>query len=200
MIIALDGPAASGKGTLAKQLATHFNLPHLDTGLLYRAMGFLAHQNSVKDEAAIVALAPLMPSVLENPILRSREAGEWASVVASLPLVREALLQFQQDFANQQGGAVLDGRDIGTIIAPKADIKLFVTASPQERAMRRFKELVGKGEDVTFAAILADIEKRDERDKGRAAAPLIMAHDAYLLDTTEMDKEAAFRAALGLCC
>jgi cytidylate kinase len=199
MIIALDGPAASGKGTLAKLLAEHFSLPHLDTGLLYRAVGFLAHHGGATREEEIAHYVEKIASVLDNPLLRTREAGEWASKIAALPLVRQGLLKFQQEFAAQQGGAVLDGRDIGTVIAPHADVKLFITASPQERANRRYKELLDKGEGVTYEDILSDILKRDERDSNRAAAPLIRAKDAILLDTTLLNKQEAFEAALKSC-
>ncbi len=199
MIITVDGPAASGKGTLAKRLAKHYGLPHLDTGLLYRGVGFLMREaGHALDDAAAAARAAhaLEPSKLDPEMLRSDEIGEAASRVAAIPGVRAALLKLQQDFAHQPGGAVLDGRDTGTVIAPDADVKLFVTATPEERARRRFKELESRGEPPAFEAVLEDIRTRDARDSGRAIAPLKPASDAVLLDTTRLDIEAAFRAAI----
>ncbi|SCW70728.1 (d)CMP kinase [Ancylobacter rudongensis] len=201
MIIAIDGPAASGKGTIARRLAAHFGLPHLDTGLLYRAVGAkaLADHVNLDDEAALAALAgALDPAALDPEALKAGAVGEAASRVASLPQVRAKLLTLQQDFARQPGGAVLDGRDIGTVIAPEAEVKLFVTASPQARAARRHAELAGRGESVTLDAVLADILKRDQRDSGRANAPLIRAGDAALLDTTDMNIDESWQAALAL--
>jgi len=193
-IIAVDGPAASGKGTVAGQLAATYNLPYLDTGLLYRAVGVQAGDASSR-EAAIAAAQALDPSSLEDPALRTREAGEAASRVAAIPEVRAALLDFQRAFAAQASGAVLDGRDIGTVIAPHAHAKLFVTAAPEIRAERRWKQLVAQGEDVTLADVMADIRRRDQRDSGRADAPLIQAADAVLLDTSKLDIRMSVDAA-----
>ncbi len=201
MIIAIDGPAASGKGTLAKRLARHFGLPHLDTGLLYRATAYAVRQagGDLQDpEGAARHAVALDLAMLDDEALRGREAGEAASIVAAHPPVRAALLDLQRRFAAQKGGAVLDGRDIGTVVCPQADAKLFVTASAEERARRRAKELGSRGEPVDEAAILADIRRRDERDSSRSTAPLLAAPDAFLLDTTQMDVETAFRAALAL--
>ncbi len=199
LVIAVDGPAASGKGTIAARLAAHYGLPHLDTGLLYRAVGLdvLAHGGAPEDPLAAEAAArALDPSRLaDDPSLTTGEAGEAASRVAGHPGVRAALLDLQQAFARQPGGAVLDGRDIGTVIAPDATAKLFVTASAEVRARRRWKQLRERGEQIEFADMLADILRRDERDAGRGAAPMVQAEDAVLLDTTEMDIEAAFDAA-----
>jgi cytidylate kinase len=201
MIIAIDGPAASGKGTLGARLAAHYGLSHLDTGLIYRAVaaGVRAQGRSLDDAAAAAAVAQrLAPADLCDPALRGREMGEAASVVAAFPAVREALLAFQRSFAARPGGAVLDGRDIGTVICPDADVKLFVTASAEVRARRRWEELCARGEDPAYDAILADIRRRDARDAGRATAPLKPAPDARLLDTSEMDIDTAFRAAVAL--
>ena len=197
LVIAVDGPAASGKGTVAQGLASLYSLPYLDTGLLYRAVGVLAHRQSgtVAEAAAEAAARALDPQVLDDPQLRTRAAGELASQAAVYPAVRAALLAFQRDFAGQAGGAVLDGRDIGTVIAPSAPAKLFVTASPRVRAERRWKQLTGQGETVSFDDILADIRLRDERDSGRAAAPLTQAADAVLLDTSQMTISQAADAA-----
>lgn len=200
MIIAIDGPAASGKGTLAKRIAEHFGLPCLDTGLLYRAVArdVLSRGYKLDDVwAAVAAARGLDPASFDDPALRGAEAGDRASVVAKIPEVREALLAFQRAFAGQVPGAVLDGRDIGTVVCPDAGVKLFVTASPEERARRRFVELQQKGEPVRYEAVLAAIRERDERDMGRSAAPMKAADDALLLDTTELDIEAAFDAAVG---
>ncbi|QTL03328.1 (d)CMP kinase [Aquabacter sp. L1I39] len=200
MIIAIDGPAASGKGTLARRLAAHFGLPHLDTGLLYRAVGAQCLADGrLGDEAASVAVAEdLDVRTLDPEALRTAAIGEAASVVAARPGVRAALLDLQRRFAAQPGGAVLDGRDIGTVICPDAPAKLFVTASPEVRAERRYKELIGRGEPARFEDVLADIRIRDARDSGRASAPLAMAEDAALLDTTQLGIEEAFAAALAL--
>lgn len=201
MIIAIDGPAASGKGTLAKRLAQHYGLPHLDTGLLYRGVGraVLDAGHDLSDEAAArEAASRLVLEALEEDRLRGPEMGEAASVVAAYPAVRALLLDAQRRFAAQPGGAVLDGRDIGTVIAPGAECKIFVTASPEERARRRHAELNRRGDAVTYEAVLADIRRRDERDSGRGTAPLVAAPDARLLDTTSLDIEAAFQAALAL--
>ena len=193
-IIAVDGPAASGKGTVAGRLAGYAGLPYLDTGLLYRAVGVAV--GAGQDAAAAIRVAQaLRPEHLDDPRLRTRGAGELASQVAVVPGVRAALLAFQRWFAGQPGGAVLDGRDIGTVIAPAAPAKLFVTAAPEVRAERRWKQLVSQGEAVSFDEVLADIRLRDARDSGRASAPLIQAADAILLDTSEMDISTAVEAA-----
>ncbi|WP_298428058.1 (d)CMP kinase [Rhodoblastus sp.] len=199
MLIAIDGPAASGKGTIARRLAAHFGLPHLDTGLLYRATArALLDQGSKLDDVgnAVSAARGLALLDFEEDRLRGREMGEAASVVAAIPEVRAALIDMQRAFASRPQGAVLDGRDIGTVIAPKADVKIFVTASPEARAQRRALELRGRGEKVDYPAILDDIRKRDTRDSERADAPLRPADDAKILDTTDLNIEAAFAAAL----
>ena len=201
MILAIDGPAASGKGTLAKRLARHYRLPHLDTGALYRAVALSLSSRGlpVEDEAAAERAArTLDPALLDDPRLRTAAMGESASKVAAMPGVRAALLKIQRDFARQPGGAVLDGRDIGTVIAPEADVKLFVTASPEIRAERRWREARARGEAVKLEDILADIRRRDARDAGRGAAPLVQARDARLLETSGMDIEQAFQAALAI--
>ena len=199
LIIAVDGPAASGKGTIAARLARDYGLPFLDTGLLYRAVGLgvLDAGGSLDDEAAAVAVARALKAenLSDTERLTSGDAGEAASRTAGYPGVRAALLEFQRAFAAQPGGAVLDGRDIGTVIAPDAPAKLFVTATPEVRAMRRWKQLTGRGDAIAYEDMLADIVRRDERDAGRGAAPMVQADDAVLLDTTEMDIEAAFDAA-----
>lgn len=197
-VIAVDGPAASGKGTIASRLAAAYGLPMLDTGLLYRAVGvrILAAGGDLDDPAFAEDQARgLTLAELEKPEVRTRAAGEAASRCAVHPGVRKALFDLQRAFATQEGGAVIDGRDIGTVIAPEAPAKLYVTASPEVRADRRWKQLVGQGESVTFEEILADIRKRDERDGGRKDAPMTQAVDAVLLDTSEMSIEQAFDAA-----
>lgn len=199
MIVTLDGPAASGKGTLARRLAAELGVPHLDTGLLYRAVGenLLVRAKALDDvEAAVQAAREVNIAGLDRDRLSAARLGEAASRVAAMPEVRAALLDLQQDFARRPGGAVLDGRDTGTVIAPEAEVKLFVVATPEARAARRHRELLAKGENVTYMQVLADIRRRDERDAGRAAAPLKPAPDAVLLDTTELDIEAAFREVL----
>lgn len=198
MIIAVDGPTASGKGTIAKGLAEHFGLPVLDTGLLYRAVGYQTQLNHGDPDNAADALAAcnFPASLLDDPALRFESTGSLASRASVHPGVRAALFQRQVDFANQPGGAVLDGRDIGTVIAPDADAKLFVTANPEERARRRHAEMRGRGVDVTFDAVLADVHARDARDTGRADAPLLRAADALLIDNSDMDKDAALAAAI----
>ena len=197
-VIAIDGPAASGKGTIATGLARELGLPVLDSGLLYRAVGvtLLRRGGDLGDAAAAAEVArALDPAGLEDPAFRTREAGEAASRVAAYPEVRQALLEFQRAFAAQAGGAVIDGRDIGTVIAPEAPAKLFVTATPEVRAERRFRQLTGQGEDVGYEDVLADIRRRDERDSSRAASPLVKAEDAALLDTTQMSISQAADAA-----
>ncbi|MCW0199122.1 d(CMP) kinase [Sphingopyxis sp.] len=198
MIIAVDGPTASGKGTIARALAAHFALPVLDTGLLYRAVGYQTQLNhgDPDDSADALRACDFPDSLLDDPALRYESTGGLASRVSVHPAVRQALFQRQVDFANQPGGAVLDGRDIGTVIAPHADAKLFVTASPEERARRRHAEMLGRGVDVSYDAVLADIHARDARDTGRADAPLIRAGDALLLDNTALDRDAAIAAAI----
>ncbi|MGZ5822349.1 MAG: (d)CMP kinase [Hyphomicrobium sp.] len=200
-LIAIDGPAASGKGTLAKLIAASWGLPCLDTGLLYRAVArdVGARGFRLTDAwAALAAARSLDPATLDDPGLRSAGAGEAASIVASMPQVRAALLAYQRSFASQPGGAVLDGRDIGTVVCPQADAKIYVTARPQVRAWRRFVERQAQLEPVTFDAGLADIERRDARDAGRESAPMRAAPDADLLETSDLDIEAAFEAAVGL--
>ncbi len=199
MIIAIDGPAASGKGTLAKEIAAAYGLHHLDTGLLYRAVAkaMLDAGARLDDAARAAELAgALDPSRFDEATLKSQAVGEAASVVSAIPAVREVLLAYQREFAARPPGAVLDGRDIGTVIAPAADVKIFVTAIPQMRAARRTLELRARGESVNEAEVFADIQRRDERDSNRGAAPLRPASDAHLLDTTDLDIEAAFRAAV----
>ncbi len=201
MIIAIDGPAASGKGTLARRLAAHYGLPHLDTGALNRAVALAmldADQRLDDEDAAESAARGLALTEIDESRLRGRAMGEAASVVAAQPRVRAALIEAQRAFAARPDGAVLDGRDIGTVIAPGAEVKIFVTASPETRAQRRAVELAGRGEAVDYAAILDDVKKRDARDADRAVAPLVAAPDAATLDTTRLDIEAAFRAALAI--
>jgi cytidylate kinase len=198
LVIAVDGPAASGKGTLARRLARHYGLPHLDTGLLYRmvALAMLDAGLRLDDaEAAAATAAGFDQGAFEEARLRGRAIGEAASVVAAIPEVRQALIARQRDFAAAGPGAVLDGRDIGTVICPQATVKLFVTASPEIRAERRHRELAGRGESTPYAAILDDIRRRDARDSGRGTAPLRMADDAVLLDTSALGIEEAFAAA-----
>ena len=200
MIIAVDGPAASGKGTVARALAKHYRLPHLDTGLLYRAVAENVHRLDLDPtrEADAVAASNFDDSLLDDPVLRSDEAGQRASIVSAHPLIRAALLQRQRKFAHQEGGAVLDGRDIGTVIAPDADAKLFVKATPQIRARRRHAELKARGSTLSLDKVLADIRARDQRDMGRDAAPLVMAVDAGILDTSFLSIEAAVKRAIEL--
>jgi cytidylate kinase len=199
MIIAIDGPAASGKGTLARRIAAHFNLAYLDTGSLYRAVARdIRHAGGKLDDPATAANAAraLDPATLADPSLRDPGVGDAASIVAKIPEVRAALLDFQRDFAAQEPGAVLDGRDIGTVVLPGADVKIFVVAATEVRAERRFLELKSRGEDVTYDHVLEVIRRRDARDQDRAAAPMKPAADAILLDTTNLDIEAAFSAAV----
>lgn len=199
MIIAIDGPAASGKGTLARRLAAHFGLPHLDTGVLYRAVGLrvLRHGGDPADVGtAVEAAEQLSPDELSDPDLRSGSAAQAASVVAAISAVRQVLHGFQRDFAHQPGGAVMDGRDIGTVIAPDADAKIFVTASVEVRARRRWSELQQSDQAPTLAEVLDDMRRRDARDSGRTVSPLRPADDALILDTDDLDPDEVFARAL----
>ena len=198
MIIAVDGPAASGKGTIARALAAHFGLPHMDTGLLYRAtaLNLMELGGDPESEFAAARATDLSQIDFGDPQLKSEMVGGIASRISAYPKVRQALLERQKRFATQAGGAVLDGRDTGTVIAPEAEVKLFVTARPEIRARRRYAELKARGLDVHYADVLADIHARDERDCGRDAAPLVMAKDAVLLDTSDLDQDAAIAAAI----
>ncbi len=200
MIIAVDGPAASGKGTIAKALARHYHLPHLDTGLLYRAVAATVRRMELDPtkEADAVAACDFDDLTLADPGLRDDDVGQLASIVSAHPLVRAALLQRQKRFAHQEGGAVLDGRDIGTVIAPDARAKLFVRATPTIRAQRRHNELRNRGSTVTYDQVLADIRARDERDSSRSAAPLVPAADAALLDTSFLSIDASIAKAIAL--
>ena len=201
MIIAIDGPAASGKGTLAKRLAVHYGLRHLDTGMIYRAVAHavLSAGADLADEAhAAAAARTLDPETFGNPVLKSQAVGDAASVVSAFPTVRAALLDFQRTFAAVPPGAVLDGRDIGTVICPDAEVKIFVVADPQVRAHRRTLEALSRGEAADEAVVLADILKRDERDRNRTTAPLKPAPDAHLLDNSHLDIEGGVRAAIAI--
>jgi len=200
MIIAVDGPAASGKGTVARALARHFGLPHLDTGLLYRAvaLNLLRWGGNPESEFAAARACDFSQIDFEDPELKSEAVGGVASRISVYPLVREALLERQRSFAAQPGGAVLDGRDIGTVIAPDADVKLFVTARPEVRARRRWEELLRLGRDADYEDVLIDLKARDDRDRHRAAAPLQQAEDAVLLDTSDLDIDAAVQRAIAL--
>ena len=201
MIIAIDGPAASGKGTLGKRLASHYGFRHLDTGVIYRAVAkvLLDQGFELTDEARAVAAAmALDPEKFGDPELKSHQIGEAASVISVLPKVREALVSFQRQFAAEPPGAVLDVRDIGTVICPNAEVKIFVVADPAVRARRRTLEARSRGEAADEAMILADILKRDERDKNRAAAPLKAAADAHILDNSNLDIEGGVRAAIAI--
>jgi CMP/dCMP kinase len=200
MIIAVDGPAASGKGTIARALAEHYRLPHLDTGLLYRAVGLsvLRAGGDPDREADALAACEFDDALLTDPELRSEMTGALASRVSIHPAVRRALVQRQRDFAGQPGGAVLDGRDIGTVIAPDADVKLYVTASAEMRAERRMRELEARGLPADLDALVADIRARDERDMNRPVAPLKRAEGAALLDTSDLSIEAAVQQAIAL--
>ena len=201
MIIAIDGPAASGKGTIGKRLAANYGLRHLDTGLLYRAVARTvldAGDKPDNTQAAIAAAQALDPSRFDEAALKSAEVGEAASYVSAIPEVRATLVGFQRDFAAKPPGAVLDGRDIGTVICPDADVKIFVTAAPEIRARRRAAEYRASGKDIDDATVLADIRKRDERDSSRSASPLRQADDAVLLDTTQMNVEEAAAAAIAI--
>ncbi|HAP10551.1 MULTISPECIES: (d)CMP kinase [unclassified Afipia] len=201
MIIAIDGPAASGKGTLGKRLAHHYGYRHLDTGVIYRAVAYalLEAGSDLSDEKLAVAAAmELDPEKFGNPVLKTQKVGDAASVVSAIPKVREVLINFQRQFAADPPGAVLDGRDIGTVICPDADVKIFVVADPHVRARRRTLEALARGEAADEAAVLADILKRDERDQNRATAPLKAAPDAYLLDNSQLDIESGVRAAIDI--
>lgn len=201
MIIAIDGPAASGKGTLARRIAAHYGYGCLDTGLLYRAVArdVLAANGSLEDEKLAAQLArTLDPASLDDAGLRLPGVGDAASVVAKFPTVRAALFDLQRNFAAQEPGAVLDGRDIGTVVCPDAPVKIFVTADVEVRARRRFEEMRARGEPVTYERVLEVIRRRDERDAGRADAPMKPAEDAFILDTTHMDVETAVAQALRL--
>ena len=201
MIIAIDGPAASGKGTLAKRLAAHYGYRHLDTGVIYRAVAYalIRAGADLRDEArAVQAALELDPDKFEDPILKTQTVAEAASVVSAIPRVREALVNFQRRFAAGPPGAVLDGRDIGTVICPHAEVKIFVLADPEVRARRRTLEARARGEKADEAAVLADILRRDERDKNRTVAPLKPADDAYLLDNSNLDIEGGVRAAIDI--
>ena len=190
--VAIDGPAAAGKGTIAKAVAAHFRFAHLDTGLLYRAVG----AKTLDGADPVQAARNLDPVDLENARLRTPDVAQAASRVAVLPDVRAALTEFQRGFARRPGGAVLDGRDIGTVICPEAEVKLFVTASAEVRARRRYEELIDKGHDVTLDAVLADVQSRDARDSDRATAPLIPADGAVVLDTSDLSIEEAVATAI----
>jgi cytidylate kinase len=200
-VVAIDGPAASGKGTLARRLAERFGLAHLDTGKLYRATALLvleAKADPADPRSAAAAARRIEAALLDDPRLDEERVARAASVVAAIPEVREALLHYQRAFAAQQPGAVLDGRDVGTVIAPAADVKLYVTASPKVRAARRVAELKARGIEVDAQEVLSDLLRRDERDSQRQTAPLKPAPDAHLLDTTHLDIDAAFRAAVAI--
>jgi len=201
MIIAIDGPAASGKGTLGKKLAAHYGLRHLDTGLIYRAVAKALVDAGERPEDAAAAVAAAKELDLANfdeATLKTYAVGEAASIVSAIPGVRAALLDFQREFAAQPPGAVLDGRDIGTVVCPGADVKIYVTATPEVRAKRRAAEYRVAGRGIDEASVLADILRRDQRDSNRAAAPLQQAPDAYLLDTTHLAIDAAIRAAIDI--
>ncbi len=201
MIIALDGPAAAGKGTLGKRIAAHYGLRHLDTGLLYRAVAQAMLDAKLPfDDAALAAeiARNLDAARFDETALKSHAVGEAASIVSAIPDVRAALLQFQRRFAQTPPGAVLDGRDIGTVVCPNAEVKIFVVASAEARARRRALELRSRGEAADESTILADIQRRDERDRSRSVAPLVAAEDAITLDTTDLDVDGAFRAAVAL--
>jgi cytidylate kinase len=198
MIIAVDGPAASGKGTIARALATHYGLPHMDTGLLYRAVGLnlLRWGGDPSSEKDALRACDFSQIDFDDPELKSEAAGGLASRISAFPMVRAALIKRQRDFAEQEGGAVLDGRDIGTVIAPDADVKLFVTATPEERARRRCRELERMGLTAHLEDVLIDIRARDERDSNRDMAPLRMAEDAVLIDTSDLAPDEAKAAAI----
>jgi CMP/dCMP kinase len=198
MIIAIDGPAGAGKSTIARRIAQHFGIAHLDTGSLYRAVALraLALGNAADLTIAARAAHELDLSLLEDPRLRDDDVTAASSLVAAIPAVRQALLGFQRDFADRPGGAVLDGRDIGTVVCPDADAKLFLTATPEARASRRSRELQGDAGGAIYQRVLADMKARDARDSVRQAAPLVAAADAIVIDTSTLDADAAFAAAL----
>ena len=203
MIIAIDGPAAAGKGTLARRVAEHLGLAYLDTGLLYRAVGYQLLEKGddpENPELAEAAAQALDPAHFDNPALRTDDVANAASMVSAIPAVRAALLAFQRSFAANpptgKNGVVLDGRDIGTVVCPEADAKLFVTASVEVRAERRLKELQERGEEAIHARVLQDMKERDARDSGRDVSPLVPADDAFVLDTSDLDADAVFAAAL----
>ena len=199
MLIAVDGPLASGKGTISRALAARFGLPHLDTGTLYRAVAVTLLDAGTPPEnvdAAEAAARALDPTAIDEARIRTAGAGVAASVVSAHPRVRAALLTLQRDFAHQPGGAVLDGRDIGTVIAPDADVKLFITASEDARAWRRLSELVNRGEEISYDQVLGQLRQRDARDSSRADSPLLKAHDAVEIDTTELSIADAIKAAI----
>jgi len=201
MIVAIDGPAASGKGTLSRRLADHFGLRHLDTGLTYRAVAaaLLAKGLPLGDEAIAIEIARNLDlAQMDKSVLSAHEIGEAASRIAVLGGLREELVRLQRRFAETPPGAVLDGRDIGTVVCPDATVKLFVTASPEARATRRADEMLSKGQEASYAAVLDDLKRRDERDAKRTVAPMKQADDAVLLDTTKMDIETAFQAAVDI--
>ena len=199
MIIAVDGPAAAGKGTLARALAAHYGYHFLDTGSLYRMVGLAVLTSGADPRDAVAATAAaerLNPQSFDADSLRDEKVGQAASIVAAIPSVRAALLHLQRSFAVRKPGTVLDGRDIGTVVCPNAEAKIFVTASPKERARRRTLELAQRGETITYEAVLADIHERDQRDRNRSFAPLVPAADAFVLDTSELDIDAAIAAAI----
>lgn len=201
VVIAVDGTAASGKGTLARKLAKYFGFAHLDSGSLYRltAFGVISAKGDPSNESdALAAARAINPADADMPDIRTQAVGEAASIVAAIPAVRTALLDFQRAFARKPPGAVIDGRDVGTVVCPNAPAKLFIDASPEARAHRRWLELAGKGEKIAEAAVLAELVARDERDRNRSVAPLKPADDADLLDTTHLGIEPAFAAALAL--
>jgi cytidylate kinase len=201
MIIAIDGPAASGKGTLGKRLAHHYGYRHLDTGVIYRAVAKAlldAGADLADEERSVAAALELDPEKFGDPVLKTQEVGNAASVISAIPRVREALVNFQRQFAADPPGAVLDGRDIGTVICPEADVKIFVVADPAVRARRRTMEARGRGEDADEALVLADILRRDERDRNRPVAPLRPAPDAHVLDNSNLDIEGGVRAAIAI--
>ena len=200
MIIAVDGPAASGKGTIAKAIARHFKLPYMDTGLLYRAaaLNLLESGGDPESEFAAARACDISQIDFDDPELKSEAVGGVASRISAYPLVRSALLERQRHFAGQPGGAVLDGRDIGTVIAPHADAKLFVTARPEVRARRRLEEMERMGMHIGYDDVLADIRARDARDQGRTTAPLVQAEDAVLIDTSDLAVEAAIAEAISV--
>ena len=201
IVIAVDGPTAAGKGTLARMLAAELGFNYLDTGSLYRAIAWTMLERGAdpKDQELATEVARALDiEGIEDALLRTSDVAEAASIVAAFPPVRAEILDFQRRYARKRPGAVVDGRDIGTVVCPDAEVKLFVTASPETRANRRFLELIAKGETISEPEVLADVKARDERDTSRADSPLKPAEDAHLLDTSNLSIEAAFRAAMGL--